>query len=81
MRNFFIIFALISFSVSTFSQKEKTIESKKWDVNNPHKDWNYKTFNLSTDEGTWMNLDVSPDGKSNAGKGGLDLGLLGGSGT
>ena len=64
MRNFFIIFALISFSFSTFSQKEKTIESKKWDVNNPHKDWNYKTFNLSTDEGTWMNLDVSPDGKT-----------------
>ena len=64
MRKFFIIFALISFSVSTFSQKEKTIKSKKWDVNNPHKDWSYKTFNLNTDEGTWMNLDVSPDGKT-----------------
>ena len=58
MRNFFIIFALISFSNLTFSQKEKTIESKKWDVNNPHKDWNYKNFNLKTDEGTWMNLDI-----------------------
>lgn len=64
MRKFFIIFALISFSVSTFSQKEKTIKSKKWDVNNPHKDWSYKTFNLNTDEGTWMNLDISPDGKT-----------------
>ena len=64
MRKFFIIFTLISFSVSTFSQKEKTIKSKKWDVNNPHKDWSYKTFNLNTDEGTWMNLDVSPDGKT-----------------
>ena len=64
MRKFFIIFTLISFSVSTFSQKEKTTKSKKWDVNNPHKDWNYKTFNLNTDEGTWMNLDVSPDGKT-----------------
>ena len=64
MRNFFIIFALISFSNLTFSQKEKTIESKKWDVNNPHKDWNYKTFNLTTDEGTWMNLDISPDGET-----------------
>ena len=64
MRNFFIIFALISFSNLTFSQKEKTIESKKWDVNNPHKDWNYKNFNLKTDEGTWMNLDVSPDGET-----------------
>ena len=64
MRKFFIIFALISFSVSTFSQKEKTTKSKKWDVNNPHKDWSYKTFNLNTDEGTWMNLDISPDGKT-----------------
>ncbi|MDA8762109.1 amidohydrolase family protein [Flavobacteriaceae bacterium] len=64
MRKFFIIFTLISFSVSTFSQKEKTTKSKKWDVNNPHKDWSYKTFNLNTDEGTWMNLDVSPDGKT-----------------
>ena len=64
MHKFFIIFALISFSVSTFSQKEKTAKSKKWDVNNPHKDWSYKTFNLNTDEGTWMNLDISPDGKT-----------------
>ena len=64
MRKFFIIFALISFSVSTFSQKEKTAKSKKWDVNNPHKDWSYKTFNLNTDEGTWINLDISPDGKT-----------------
>ncbi|MDG1196252.1 MAG: amidohydrolase family protein [Polaribacter sp.] len=64
MRNFFIIFALISFSNLTFSQKEKATKSKKWDVNNPHKDWNYKNFNLKTDEGTWMNLDVSPDGET-----------------
>ncbi len=64
MRKFFIIFALISFSIPTFSQKEKTAKSKKWDVNNPHKDWSYKTFNLNTDEGTWMNLDISPDGKT-----------------
>ena len=64
MRKFFIIFALISFSVSTFSQKEKITKSKNWDVNNPHKDWGYKTFNLNTDEGTWMNLDISPDGKT-----------------
>ncbi len=64
MRKFFILLALISFSVSTFSQKEKTTKSKKWDVNNPHQDWNYKSVTLKTDEGTWMNLDVSPDGKT-----------------
>ncbi len=48
-------------SLASFTQKK---DSKKWDVNNPHKDWTYKTFSLKTDEGTWMNLDVSPDGKT-----------------
>nr|WP_068889316.1 amidohydrolase family protein [Pedobacter panaciterrae] len=36
-------------------------QEKKWDIekyNGPT-----KTFNISTDEGTWMNLDVSSDGK------------------
>ncbi len=33
----------------------------KWDVNNPP--GNYREITFSTDEGTWMNLDVSPDGK------------------
>lgn len=35
----------------------------KWDVANPKGNWNFKEVKLSTDEGTWMNLDVSPDGK------------------
>lgn len=35
-----------------------------WDVNNPQGDWNWKDVEFTTDEGTWMNLDVSPDGKS-----------------
>ncbi|MEL6865535.1 MAG: amidohydrolase, partial [Bacteroidota bacterium] len=39
------------------AQKEK----EKWDVNNPP--GNYKTVEFSVDEGTWMNLDVSPDGR------------------
>ena len=34
----------------------------KWDVSNPP--YPLKTVNFSTDEGTWMNLDVSPDGKT-----------------
>ncbi|MBU2929008.1 amidohydrolase family protein [Winogradskyella psychrotolerans] len=51
---------LITFN--TYSQdKDKT---KSWDVSNPEGDWNFKDLKLSTDEGTWMNLDVSPDGKS-----------------
>lgn len=62
MKRLVLTAVLIScFSFLAFSQKKDT---KKWDVNNPHKDWKYKTFNLQTDEGTWMNLDVSPDGKT-----------------
>jgi len=41
-------------------EKEKT----SWDVSNPGADFNYKTHSFSTDEGTWMNLDVSPDGQT-----------------
>ncbi len=37
-------------------------EPKKWDVNNPEGDWNFEELSFTTDEGTWMNLDVSPDG-------------------
>ncbi|CAN5908542.1 amidohydrolase family protein [soil metagenome] len=35
---------------------------KKWDVNNPPGD--YKSVSFTVNEGTWMNLDVSPDGKT-----------------
>lgn len=37
-------------------------EEKKWDVNNPPGDSTFATIKTST--GTWMNLDVSPDGKT-----------------
>ncbi len=44
-----------------FSQEK----DKKWDVNDPYSDhWNIKQVPLTTNEGTWMNLDVSPDGKT-----------------
>jgi imidazolonepropionase-like amidohydrolase/Tol biopolymer transport system component len=39
--------------------------SNKWDVNNPPGDgWNWKDVKFTTNEGTWMNLDVSSDGKT-----------------
>lgn len=63
-RKLFALLLVCSISFVGFSQKKSTEKPKKWDVNNPHKDWKYKTFNLQTDEGTWMNLDVSPDGKT-----------------
>ncbi len=43
-----------------FSQAQ---EKKKWDVAQPEGNWNFKTIKFTTDEGTWMNLDVSPEGK------------------
>ena len=45
-------------------KKKNTKEETKWDVANPGKDFNYKTHSFTTDEGTWMNLDVSPDGQT-----------------
>lgn len=50
---------------SVFTQKDDKKEESNWDVSNPYpKDWSFKTVNLETNDGTWMNLDVSPDGKS-----------------
>ena len=45
-------------------KKDKKEEETSWDVSNPGKDFKYKTHGFSTDEGTWMNLDVAPDGKT-----------------
>ncbi|WP_353778054.1 amidohydrolase family protein [Winogradskyella sp. 3972H.M.0a.05] len=64
MRNFILFLALVLLSPSIIAQKKDDDKKDTWDVNNPHEDWTYKTFNLNTDEGTWMNLDVSPDGKT-----------------
>ncbi len=51
-------------TTSALFAQEKEEKEKKWDVNNPYTaDWPIKEVPLSTDEGTWMNLDVSPDGK------------------
>ena len=36
-------------------------ENKKWDVSDPG--GTYKEVSFTVNEGTWMNLDVSPDGK------------------
>ncbi|GLR20132.1 bifunctional TolB-family protein/amidohydrolase [Portibacter lacus] len=57
MKATFTIAIFYFFSIALFAQ-----EKDKWDVNNPPGD--YTTVNINTDEGTWMNLDVSPDGQS-----------------
>ena len=37
-------------------------DKKKWDVNNP--EGPFKEVNFTVSEGTWMNVDVAPDGKT-----------------
>lgn len=41
---------------------QEAAEKEKWDVNTPVGP--FKDISIETDEGTWMNLDVSPDGKT-----------------
>src|SRR6202007_2260509 len=54
------LFSVILFSVAIhFSGTAQ--DKKKWDVSNPPGP--YKEAEFNTTEGTWMNLDVSPDGK------------------
>ena len=53
-RLLFSVFFL-SFLSSSFCQ-----EKKKWDVNNP--EGKYKEVSFTVQEGTWMNVDVSPHG-------------------
>jgi imidazolonepropionase-like amidohydrolase/Tol biopolymer transport system component len=57
MHRILSVIILLVFSFS-FLHAQKT----KWDVANPS-GWTFKEVALATDEGTWMNVDVSPDGK------------------
>ena len=54
-----ILLFTFSISLNTFSQ-----ETTPWDVANPGHDFKYKAHKFTTNEGTWMNLDVSPDGQT-----------------
>ena len=53
---------LIFFCISTILFSQEKDKKEKWDVNTPGEPFNEVT--IETDEGTWMNLDVSPDGKT-----------------
>ncbi|MEM6397262.1 MAG: amidohydrolase family protein [Bacteroidota bacterium] len=39
-------------------------QEDNWEVNDPPGEWNWDKVKFSTDEGTWMNVDVSPDGQT-----------------
>ncbi len=68
MKKLFPTLLLCALSLTLTAQKknkkDKEKEDPKWEVANPGEDFNYKTHSFTTDEGTWMNLDVSPDGKT-----------------
>lgn len=59
-----LILAVLCASIPLFAQEKEKKEDKKWDVSNPEGQFNYKEHKFTTNEGTWMNLDVSPDGKN-----------------
>ncbi|MEI9946847.1 MAG: hypothetical protein WDN26_21840 [Chitinophagaceae bacterium] len=51
--------SLLFITILTNAQEKK--DPKKWDVSNP--EGPYKEVAFTVNEGTWMNLDLSPDGK------------------
>ena len=56
---------LLIMSSPVLLAQEKDKKADKWDVSDPYSDdWKVNEVPLNTDEGTWMNLDVSPDGKT-----------------
>ena len=57
MRPIYFFGFLAMFSTVLLAQ-----EKPKWDVSNPP--YPYTPVNFETNEGTWMNLDVSPDGRT-----------------
>lgn len=57
-----LLLSILFFSVTLFFFAQEKKDEKKWDVSNPYSDWKINDVSLETDEGTWMNLDVSPDG-------------------
>jgi len=63
MRSLLIISSLLLLC-STYLLSQKDKEEKKWDVNDPPGEWNWQNVNFTTDEGTWMSVDISPDGKT-----------------
>ncbi len=51
------------FVISQANAQDKPAEKPKWDVNAPQ-GATLKQAKIDTDEGTWIDVDVSPDGKS-----------------
>lgn len=59
MKRFLLLTSCLYLALSANAQDKK--EATKWDIEKYK--GQTKTFTINTDEGTWMNLDVSPDGQ------------------
>jgi Tol biopolymer transport system component len=59
MRKTLLSVLILAAAQPVFSQDKK--DAPKWDIEKFR--GTTKNFTINTDEGTWMNLDVSPDGK------------------
>ncbi|WP_407929743.1 amidohydrolase family protein [Kangiella shandongensis] len=62
MHKYSMISGLLVASLGFAAQAEEKKEEAKWDVNNPPGEAIFAELNVT--EGTWMNLDVSPDGET-----------------
>ena len=62
MYKYSMISGLLVASLGFAAQAEEKKEEAKWDVNNPPGEAVFAELNVT--EGTWMNLDVSPDGET-----------------
>ncbi len=59
-----LITLFLTFNLSAQKKKDKKEEDTTWKVAAPGKDFKYKPHSFTTTEGTWMNLDVSPNGQT-----------------
>ncbi|MCK5104118.1 MAG: hypothetical protein KAR17_14935, partial [Cyclobacteriaceae bacterium] len=57
-----LVLTILTLSFSFYIYAQEKDKKEKWDVNTPVDP--YKEVTLETDEGTWMNLDISPDGET-----------------
>ena len=60
-RSLLLLILLLCLIPDALAQEAKKEDAKKWDVTAEHGPT--KTVSFTTTEGTWMNLDVSPDGQ------------------
>ncbi|NMP15251.1 amidohydrolase family protein [Thalassotalea sp. Y01] len=54
--------SLLLASSAVYAEEAETEESKEWSVNEPQGE--FYDVNINVDQGTWMNVDISPDGKT-----------------